>query len=521
MNLNIYLFIILLILIFSLNTEKEDYFFTNYTPLKAFSSIKNIIINNECFFPEKTLISNKTYEKKYFDEFLYFDEIIEILGLNLLKNFKENGVFLFNQNKLFEKLNVLINDELAFSISYYYKKYYNVENVYNFKNKEINNILTKEGIKFYNNDNNKEDNNFYLNCGDTLLKKYERGIGILLSFKIIFVVKEQKINFIKALNAENDIQIDKIIETLIKVSNNSNNNINNLEIIINKIGGDEKIIKNFDSFEKIYYLKDLDKAQKFISNFIEFINNNDFNLYENEFLTEIININDYINITNEYDFKIPFLSLPKNYLNIFDNLINFSKKYRYYNAYLTSIKYNYPIDSKIIKEIKNEYKNFYNEFINLSPYLCFSELKNCEELNDKLNNWLNNNKIENKILDTINKMKIFYSYNFTFEGNICLKGKMKWDKKYIMNMNLISDGKIKDIIVYIPELEVDNLNLEEENFSFDLIDRPFIFNIFIENKKGTNMGILTCIEKNKNLVNNYNIHKKEEINPFYFEKFNE
>ena len=56
MNLNIYLFIILLILKFSLNTEKEDTLFSNYTSLKAFSSIKNIIINNECFFPEKTLI---------------------------------------------------------------------------------------------------------------------------------------------------------------------------------------------------------------------------------------------------------------------------------------------------------------------------------------------------------------------------------------------------------------------------------------------------------------------------------
>ena len=98
---------------------------------------------------------------------------------------------------------------------------------------------------------------------------------------------------------------------------------------------------------------------------------------------------------------------------------------------------------------------------------------------------------------------------------------MRWDKEYNLNMYMFPNGKGKGIAIYSSDFKFANTKVDDvnEDFSLDLIDGPFNFNIQVHNKKNKNMAMVTCIEKSKKITKSFNVIKEDKENPFYFEKY--
>ena len=94
-------------------------------------------------------------------------------------------------------------------------------------------------------------------------------------------------------------------------------------------------------------------------------------------------------------------------------------------------------------------------------------------------------------------------------------------------MDIIKNDKIKINLLFtiiaihfirykFGNIKVDDVN---EDFSLDLSDGPFNFNIQVHNKKNKNMAIVSCIEKTKKLSKSFNVAREDKENPFYFKKY--
>ena len=93
--------------------------------------------------------------------------------------------------------------------------------------------------------------------------------------------------------------------------------------------------------------------------------------------------------------------------------------------------------------------------------------------------------IETNIITTLDTMKTYSIYPAVFKDDVCLKGKMKWDRPYNLNMYMFPNGKGKGIAIFSSDFKFGNIKVDDvnEDFSLDLSDGPFNFNIQVHNKK--------------------------------------
>lgn len=483
--------------------------FSSYNNFNGYSTSKKSIVKSECFFAN-TIEKGEIIRRDDLSSSFTYNNLLEELKL---LNYTKNPNFVLKGNNLMKHLQNIKDDDLSFSISYLLTKFNEYKVTYHMESRE--GLLTAEGLEIYT--NNKK--NFSFLCGDNVITSYNKGIGLLYSIKLEFHTKEDKLLF-----EENQGQdYGEFQYILTKLANKINYlNINGMiEIKYIQLGGNtelfkEKINPNGEKceFTKLSNCEDTLKQLMTYSDkeFLEQFKTHPFNY-------EIIQVNEMVSVREFLD--LPQFDLEPNIRNSQDFILDFANRYNYYLLYLQTVPY-YPVYSEPLNKYLRDTEDLLKLFYSVDPLSCFEYAnKTCVDIYAKMYDILNQTQLEANIIKTISGMKTYSIYPTVFKDDLCLKGKMRWDKEYNLNMYMFPNGKGKGIAIYSSDFKFANTKVDDvnEDFSLDLIDGPFNFNIQVHNKKNKNMAMVTCIEKSKKITKSFNVIKEDKENPFYFEKY--
>lgn len=486
--------------------------YINYNENKGYSSYSYSLSKKNCYFPTNIITNSSSKNIRSIDNEVEYETLLEYLNI---KNSKNDPQFNLYSNELMKLVNDIKPDELSFTITYFISNEVTVENQYN--TDTIESLLTEEGKNIYQND----INNFLFLCGDELINKYQKGNLLILSLKLNFYHKSDKAEFLK--NQHDSFGPYSGVYKYIKdrITHIRFNGL--LQIKALQIGGDIEKFKLIMSspeekecpFAKIDNCKGLyDRLFKYANN--EFNQQTDDEMrIQNDFLS----ISRTIKIDNN-KYNIPEFKLSDTIKNSQDYLLSFSKKLLYYYNHLQVAPY-YQVYSEILNNYYKQVKELINKFYDDNIIEAFENPtdKLCSSLKEKYSSQEIVN-LEDEIVKTMNTMKYYSLYRVKLEGNMCLKGNMKWDSNYTIDMYLFPNGKGKDLALYVNDFKHSNKKVEEnEDFSFELVDGPFNFNMQIKNKKEKKRARFICIEKSLNIEQSFIIGKVEDNNPYYFGRY--
>ena len=529
MSKPIFLFLLLITIPFCLNHYLSEISSPNYpnsifslfTPDYGYSTVSGKLAEENCYFPI-TISSDDSQIKiknNFNTEQLTYTKLIEELEL---KEFISSPSYLFNGNNLMKYLQIIKDTELSFSISYLksLSKTYQVD--YNLNDQDI--LLNNKGKEIYNDSSLKDK--FALLCGDSLITSYNKGISFIVSIKLSFHTKEDK---------ELYISEDKLTDMKYGPLNNAlkvlEEKINKLglngiiEIFYFQLGGNKETTIDqvrFKNGEKCTFTKTI-HCEEMI---------NKIDKYEQDTFTEeyfntnylehdILSINSLTQI-NSNILNIPSITPNSKIKEAMDYFKDFINRYNYYYTYLQTVPY-YPVYSELLNKYLKDTEELLKYFFSSEPINCFNHINDsCVDLYTKISSLSAEKKIEEQLLNTLSTMKVYNVYTIVLKDNLCLKGKLKWDKVYNLNLYMFPNGKGKGVAIYTSDFKFGNIKIDEdtEDFSFDLSDGPFNFNFHIHNRKNNkNMAMITCNESKKNVNTVFHVIKEEKDNPFYFNKY--
>lgn len=481
----------------------------SYNHSLAYSTASQSVAKQPCYF-SSTISKGETILRDNFYSHLNFSNLLNELKLS---SFLSNPNYLLNSNNLMKHLRSIEDDDLSFSISYIISKINEYTVGYHTTSKES--LLTALGLELL----EKEKKNFALLCGDSLLTSYNKGIMLLYSLKLNFHTKEDKELFIQD-KIDDYGEFSTILTKLERKFNMLNLN-GLLEIKYIQIGGNVEVFKNKTNpnGEKCEFTK-LSNCKDTVNLLQNYFANDFLPQYENfPFSHDIISVNTFTPVSDVL--ALPSFDLDAKIKNSQDYIVDFSKRYTYYLMYLQTVPY-YPVYSEVLNKYYKDVEDLLKSFFSTNPILCFEYAnQTCVDIYDNFYNTTKETNIETNIITTLDTMKTYSIYPAVFKDDVCLKGKMKWDRPYNLNMYMFPNGKGKGIAIFSSDFKFGNIKVDDvnEDFSLDLSDGPFNFNIQVHNKKNKNMAIVSCIEKTKKLSKSFNVAREDKENPFYFEKY--
>lgn len=483
--------------------------FSNYNNFNGYSTPKQSIVKAQCFFPS-TIEKEETIKRDGLSSSFTYNNLLKEMKL---LNYTKNPQFILKGNNLMKHLQSIKDDDLSFSISYLLTKFNEYKVTYHMDTPES--LLTAEGLKIYT--NNKK--NFSFLCGDNVITSYNKGIDLLYSIKLLFHTKEDKLLF----EGNQDQDYGEFKNILKKLENKIKSlNINGMiEIKYIQLGGNIDLFKNKTNpnGERCEFTK-LSNCEETLKQLITYIEKEFLDQFQTYPLNyEILQVNEMVSVKEFLD--LPHFDLEPKIINSQDFILDFSNRYSYYLLYLQTVPY-YPVYSELLNKYLRDTEDLLKLFYSVDLLSCFEYANDtCVEIYGKFNDILNQTQLEGNIIKTISGMKKYSIYPTVFKDDLCLKGKMRWDKEYNLNMYMFPNGKGKGIAIYSSDFKFGNTKVDDvnEDFSLDLIDGPFNFNIQVHNKKNKNMAMVTCIEKSKKITKSFNVIKEDKENPFYFEKY--
>jgi hypothetical protein len=499
-------FFILIFILYSKGFNCEI-FFNEYNANKSFSSFSFSLSKDECFLYEKIGKSEKN-EKSI--KSVEFNKVIHYLNLGY---FFTTGIFIFEQNDLFKYLNIIKEDDLSFSISDIYRIYYRIENKYNYNSTDT--LLNEKGKKIY----NEEKENFIEKCGNVLVENYNFGILFISSIKIKFFNKIEKAKYLEEYNKipknGNLKETYEIISSIL----NKNKIKSTIQILFIQIGGNTQILK--DKMSKVNSKCtsiSLDQCKEIL-----------LNLTENSIITEIQNqFNNNLNLLQtKFKIYMPLSSKSIQNFNISSNIsediensrkiiINFYKKFTYYNLHFENLVNHYPVYSQKIHLLYKNIQEIFSSFLKVNPEKCFLFISNdtCNNIINKIKE-LNEEKIESEIKENINNLKKYQLYSIIIKDHLCLNDILLWDEPHNLTIKVYPNDLNSSYVVKSTKFIVkNNISKSKDNLLLELNDGPFQFNFDIISNNL--LAKIKCSEKNLNAEYKFHHTIQELDNPFYF-----
>ena len=509
------LLILFFLLILSVDSNKTLY--EAYSSYNGYSSQTKSIGTGECYLPRKLLISELLEVDNFSDSYLSHEQLLLALKISNISN----AHYFLKANDLYSHIRQNSDSELSLSISYYKAKYNEYTNEYNFKSDS--DLFQEYGLQLYQSRNEK----FIIECGDYVVESFQKGISLLVTLKIFFHTKGDKILFVTKPEGEEENDYGGI-ENVLKVIEAKANKLNmqgDIEISYIQLGGNDTEIQELknESGNRCSFSK-ISTCAQLLGQLGKYAKEELFQQFDKYPLNrEILSLGNLVKIRFDsgHEIDIPQPKISESMITKQNYIFDLVNKLEYYQRNLNAFTH-YPVyTGELIKYLK-ELETIHNNLLSSNVIECFTKIDEevCNEIYNTFSQKLNQTKIEENINKELEIMKMYSVYIITLKDDMCLKGKMRWDDVHNLNIYMFPNGSGKEVVLENNEFQYKNAKVEsDDDFSLDIIDGAFVFNFAVHNKKNKNMASVSCVEKNWEISKSFNVMKEEKSNPFYFDKY--
>lgn len=400
----------------------------NISPRNGFVSSKASISVLQCYQPSFSQVSLSESSCNIISFPLELENILSNLNLYPIDR---SVSYVFQSSILMHYINI-INDSFSVTLSFMSMLNKYIENVW----KNNTDILTETGKSIYQNGNN---NNFINECGDYILQKYDIGLVLIYSVKIIFQTDTDKRKYQKFYKRENYKHFNTFFFFLKRHLNNLKLYNVTLELYAIQIGGvykNEEINKarknNF--LITTCTLDTLNECVKYVDKLTDYFSK-DFEKQKNEKLQivplEKVYLLDavlYSSLKLHYYYKEQLVhSIANKRLSLIQRI----EEVKYFLTQLNYIDKFYHIKLEKVTEFINQLQKYYNTLINENNiYNCYKDLFHIHECSEfLLDRIFDYQKFRNQLKEFSNNFNYEKVLTLMFEKNFCLPKNVFWQEE--------------------------------------------------------------------------------------------
>lgn len=443
------------------------------SPGIGYSSFKGGMVEEACYLFHVSWVSQNFSTTDYFTERpLSYINLVYGFGLKLSGN-----VFMTLQTSLLTQYLNNVRDT-QYSLGYHFisKKITQVKNEY--KSHKIEDILTAKGERLF-----KAENltSFYLNCGDYLVNSFDLGKALVVSIRVIFNSKSDRLTYEGFYFQYDDIEnfIPSLVENLRTLYIKKVE----IEVFAIQIGGTQKndLIKS--AMEKNQCLinkcsisdgavechKDVREIRKFVVETFrkEFKEGPmGYSPMENFSLGESIEDE---RLKSDFNELSVLNSFAKAYKIELTRLVEKLNRYRDEYEYIRS---HYPFKRKTIERVAKKLDEIYKYLIRDNKlYNCYSDIVNIKECTKEIIaevNW------EEEIVYF--SSNVYYEisservYQFSFDAHFCLPDNFSWSDKGVLEIHYVNTREyyiMNNIGLICSAVDKDNFTCTDDIFTLN------------------------------------------------------
>ena len=400
----------------------------NVSPGSGYVSSKVSISELQCYQPS---LSQVSLSKSSCNLIFFPIEIDHLLSNLNIYPISHSISYICQSSILMQYINK-ITDSFSVTLSFMSMLHNYIENIW----KNNTDILTETGKSVYQNGNNK---NFINECGEYMLKRYDIGLVLIYSVKIIFQTDRDKRKYQQFYKRGNYDHFNTFFFFLKRHLNSLKLYDVTLELYAIQIGGfhkNEEIneARNNNFLITTCTLDTLNECVKYVDKLTDYFTK-DFDKQKNEKSKIVplekvypLDVSEYSSLKLDYEYKEQLVH------SIFHRRLLLMQRIEEVKYFLTQLNYIdkfYHIKLEKIAEFQTQLQKYYNALIHENNiYNCYRNLANIHECSDRLlERIFDYHQFRTNLREFSNHFNYEKIITLNIENNFCLPKNVFWQER--------------------------------------------------------------------------------------------